>query len=129
MFEIAGGIILAVMFFWLLPLIIAGGVAVIAIGAVVLVGVLLYSHMTETLQGLGWLLVLAVSFGSPVLLYTLAIKRFPSYQAVIDGKEPYTSMKSVPIRIAVTGATAVGGVVMAFSAMYYLGSLIDSSWR
>jgi hypothetical protein len=129
MFEIAGGIILAVMFFWLLPLIIAGGIAVIAFGVVVVAGVLLYTHMTQTLQVLGWILVVCVSFGVPVALFSLATKRFPSYQAIIDGKAPFTGLRALPVRIAVTGATAVGGVVTAFSAVYYLGRFVDSSWR
>lgn len=129
MFEIAGGIILAVMFFWLLPLIIAGGFVLIALGAVVLVGILLFSNMSETLQGLSWLVVVVLSFGSPVLLYTLATKHFPSYLAVIDGKEPFVGLKALPLRIAVTGVTAVGGVVMAFAALSYLGDFLDHYWR
>ena len=129
MFEIAGGIILAVLFFCFLPSIIAGGVLLVAVAIVVLVGVFANMYFNETLVALAWIFLIAVSFGTPAAMFHLATKRYPAYQAVIDGKPPFDGMRALPIRIVATGATAVGGVVFAFVFVAYLGAYLDAYFK
>ncbi|MDD5336160.1 MAG: hypothetical protein PHS32_20685 [Rhodoferax sp.] len=126
MFEIAGGIILAVLVFYFLPLIIAGGVLLVAVAVVVLLGVFAYSYFHQTLVGLSWIFLIAVSFGTPAVLFHLATKRYPKYEAAIDGKPPFDGLRMLPIRMVATGITAVGGVLLAAVVVAYLGTYLDA---
>ena len=128
MLEIAGGIILAVLFFWLLPLIIAGGLALLATGLVVVAAVLLFTYFEQTLAAVCLLFAVLVAFGIPYKVFSWASERFPKYRAVVDGDAPFTGLKMLPLRVATAGATAVGGVGFAFALLNVLVGFAQTHW-
>lgn len=126
MLEIAGGIILAVAFFAFLPLIIAGGMVLLALGLVLLAGVLLFNYRDEVLPVLAGGVAIGVGFGLPLWLYQKATKWSPRFKALIDGEYPFNSLKKLPLRVAVTGATAVAGVVLGLGCVFILAELAET---
>ncbi len=128
MLTIAGGIILAVLFFWLLPLIIAGGIVLLGVGLAVLVLVLLFTYFEQTLAALCVLAAIAVSFGIPYKAFLWASERYPNYRAVVDGDAPYKGLRMLPLRVAIIGASAVGGVGFAFALLNVLVRFGETYW-
>ena len=125
MFEIAGGIILAVLFFVFLPYILAGGLVLLGVAIVIGVGALLYAYMREVLEFFLIAVAFVVSFAVPYVAFQRATKRYPKYRAIIDGDPPFVGLKSLPIRVVVTAFTAVGGVGFAFVSLAFFSALSD----
>jgi hypothetical protein len=119
--EIAGGIILAVMFFCFFPLIVAGGVAVVVGATALLALLLLGTYWREALPMALFISCISI----PFLLYERIKARYLRYAEIIDGKPPYDTVNSLPLRVVTTGITAFIGVLMAVVGMYLIAMIFD----
>ena len=113
--EIALGIVLAYAIITMLPLIIAGGVLVLAVAAVVLAGVAAIYNWKMTLLVLGGLFTLALALGVPYMLGLHLTRRYPTLKLAIDGKEPFHQMRKLPHRLALMIPFVLIAVVLGLS--------------
>ena len=107
MMEIAGGIVLAVIFIRLLPLILVGGVAAtaIALGLGILALALFFIETTLAIVAVVATVILAATVTPKVLDYCR--KRFPKFDAVLRGDPPYDKSARQAAFLAVGGVGLV----------------------
>jgi len=119
MFEIAGGIILAVVFFACLPMIIGGGIALLSIGLVVFLIWAVFAYWHDVLP----LLILLVSVFVPYAISVWAKMRYPLYQAVLVGMHPYNTRKYSLVRFSNSCGLLFGGVIIGVISLYWMGDI------
>ena len=107
MFEIAGGIILAVLFFRFLPLIVGGGI--VLFGIVVVVGLVAAAYFNMKIVGMviGTLGFIAIVYGIPFYLYGVLMKRYPHLADLVHGRPPHNTFREFPERFFVCAAIAI----------------------
>jgi hypothetical protein len=112
MLEIAGGIVIAVIILWVLPLILVSGVAMILLALAIGILAVLIADFRDVAIGL--LLFLAVLFlaGSPFLIWEKARQKYPKFDAVLKGDPPYDKWK----RQTLIGTTSVTLLALAIFA-------------
>jgi hypothetical protein len=113
--EIALGIVLAYIIITMLPLIIAGGVLVITVAAVVLASAAAIYNWKVVLLVLGGLLTLALALGVPYTLGLYLTRRYPTLKLAIDGKEPFHEVRKLPHRLALMIPFVLVAVVLGLS--------------
>lgn len=129
MLEIAGGIIIAVAFFWVLPLIFAGGILLVAVLIAVGIAVLIYTNQTAFAEGLSWFAAVALSVALPVAAYKFLFNKSPIFRAIIDGNPPFVGLPMGTLRVLLTGGIAIGLTVLGYMMLVLFGAYLDAYWK